>query len=340
MIPKLPISETLRKANQKPFLELADRFFRESKIHHALLLSGIEGVGKRELALWFTQLLFCDSPIGNQPCQQCPSCKRAQNGNWVDFIYVEPEEKKERVGAIKIEAIREIKKQLGFGPSEEPLRVVLISQADRLNTEASNTLLKMLEEPPPRWQFILTTNDAQNLLPTLYSRCSEIRFHPLTRNQTLEALRETQENQIDPRLATFAAAIGMGSLSRALQFTDDTSMNIRARLLGLLSAPGTELTKLSDEVSGSPQKMSILIDLIQTLLYDLVQEAINPKAHEWVHADQKDFLMQWYEQKRIQPGKILHALGKLEKTRSQLELTLNNKILTQQIFAPLLELYL
>ena len=98
------------------------------------------------------------------PCGECNSCRRAIQGNWVDFTEVLPEDSGDgssssSTGTLKVDQFREIKRKLGFGAHEGAYRIVLIPNADRMTVQAANSVLKLLEEPPPGWLFFLTASD-------------------------------------------------------------------------------------------------------------------------------------------------------------------------------------
>ncbi len=154
---------------------LLGRAIENDRLAHAYLFSGPEGVGKRTTARQFAALLLCQARAADGPCGRCGSCVQFSSGNNPDFLNIRPQ------GAIiKIDQIRELKKALGFPPLECPRRVILLEDVHTMRREAGNSLLKLLEEPPPDNILILTAIDSEPILPTIVSRCQIIPFFPLT----------------------------------------------------------------------------------------------------------------------------------------------------------------
>lgn len=202
---------------------------RKGIIPHALLFCGIDGVGKRTAALTFAMACNClNRPVGLfqntakapvidpdhfedvNPCGRCPSCQKILSNNHPDVITVAPSGP-----FIKIAQIRSLCETLSLKPYEANFRVIIISGAQKMNPEASNALLKLLEEPPAQTIFILTATQASDLLPTILSRCQYIHFHPIPLKDLVSLL--TEKEGFPPAEAVVAAAISNGSLSKALR---------------------------------------------------------------------------------------------------------------------------
>ncbi|GAB4335448.1 MAG: DNA polymerase III subunit delta' [Desulfobulbaceae bacterium] len=154
---------------------LLSRALEGNRLAHAYLFSGPEGVGKRMTAARFAGALLCDADENKtKPCGRCRSCIQFAAGSSPDFLRIVPQ------GAtIRIDQVRELKKSLGYPPLESPRRVVLLEDAHTMRREAANSLLKLLEEPPPDNILLLTALDSEPLLPTILSRCQVIPFYPL-----------------------------------------------------------------------------------------------------------------------------------------------------------------
>lgn len=136
---------------------------------------GPSGVGKKQVALGLGQALLCEK--NRQACGLCPSCLRVAKGSHESLINVAPDGTQ-----IKIEQAREIIERLSLRSLGEN-RVVIIDQAQQLNPQAANALLKILEEPPAGTFFFLIAPTQSGLLPTLRSRSRVVQFHPLTYEQ-------------------------------------------------------------------------------------------------------------------------------------------------------------
>lgn len=138
------------------------------KLPHALLLTGLSGLGKRTLARALAYFLLCHRQQGQQTCRQCRSCQLIEAGFHPDLYLLEAE----AVGkAIRVDQIREMTSQVQKSSQQGGYKVVLIWPAEALNINAANALLKTLEEPEPQTLFILVSDQPSRLPATLRSRC-------------------------------------------------------------------------------------------------------------------------------------------------------------------------
>ena len=196
---------------------------------HALLFYGMGGIGKKMLALHFATFL-CKS-AAKKPCGICESCRLMdiENNSFAhpDFYLLTAEEAGKD---IKIEQVKEMAKQAAFAPVLSEHKVCIIDDAGQMTAEAANSLLKLLEEPPPGWLFILITQQAERLLPTVLSRVVRLRFDAPDNSavqQILKAKGITQNTQV-------LAALAGGSPGRALSYNQADIFAIRREALDLL----------------------------------------------------------------------------------------------------------
>ncbi len=152
----------------------------DGRLAHALAFTGPVGSGKKKMAWAFAQALLCEKQE-QAPCGECGPCKRVESESSESVWFVEPEK-----NAIKLEAATQILDFLSLQRLSRA-RVVIVDQANLLNTQTANALLKAIEEPPPESYFILTTPGTSQLLPTLRSRVQNIRFQPAPRRVEEEA---------------------------------------------------------------------------------------------------------------------------------------------------------
>jgi len=150
----------------KKIAELLERSYVQDKMSHAYLFDGAEHIGKKTLALDFCRMVLANP---GQDIEKDP-----------DVILVSPiEDKKE----IIVDQIRELEKNLSFSPYRAKYKVAVIDQAERMNEEASNALLKTLEEPGKTTILILLTSDSGRMLETIRSRCQIFEFLPVTKEE-------------------------------------------------------------------------------------------------------------------------------------------------------------
>ncbi|MCA1792971.1 MAG: ATP-binding protein [Desulfotignum sp.] len=186
------------------------RIIDSKKIPNALLFTGNPGAGRKQTAFWFAKAVNCASD-SHPPCDLCRSCKKIDNRVHPDMILVDLPEKKK---VITISQIREMEALTAVKPHEARYRMVLISHAEHMNTQAQNALLKGLEEPAQGTFFILTARDAAALLPTIRSRVRVLQFKPLTGAPLADHL--CASFKADPRAAKIAAATAGSDLNLAL----------------------------------------------------------------------------------------------------------------------------
>lgn len=219
--------EVLGHQQNKEFLQ---KLLKPGSRPHALLFYGMGGIGKKMLALHFAKTFLCKS-TSKKPCGICESCRLMdiENNSFAhpDFYLLTAEEAGKD---IKIEQVKEMAKQAAFAPVLSEHKVCIIDDAGQMTAEAANSLLKLLEEPPPGWLFILITQQAERLLPTVLSRVVRLRFDaPDTSavRQILEAKGITQNAQV-------LAALAGGSPGRALSYNQADIFAIRREALDLL----------------------------------------------------------------------------------------------------------
>lgn len=152
----------------------------ENRLAHALAFSGAEGSGKKKMAWALAQALLCDRQ-DEAPCGECGPCRRIEMGSSEAVCFIEPEK-----NTIKLEAAASILDFLSLQRLARA-RIVIVDQANLLNVQTANALLKAIEEPPPETYFVLTTPGTSQLLPTLRSRVQNFNFHPAERTISEES---------------------------------------------------------------------------------------------------------------------------------------------------------
>jgi len=190
--------------------------FEHGRLAHAYLFEGDQGTGKAALALWFTKHLFCLDLQDNMPCEKCNNCLRINSREHPDVVEIEPDGQ-----SIKVDQIRALQSELTKSGFESAKKVVIIHQAEKMNTNSANSLLKFLEEPPANFMIILETQSLGKILPTIRSRCQIIHFQGLS-TQRLQARLEAE--QIPTKTASLLANL-TNSYGKAVEISKDEWFN-------------------------------------------------------------------------------------------------------------------
>ncbi|TCK18314.1 DNA polymerase-3 subunit delta' [Thiogranum longum] len=166
-----------------PVWQQINRARQQSRLPHALLLSGSEGVGKKHLAERIAHALLCESPNEQgEPCGQCAACGWLAAGTHPDLLLLEPEEAGK---AIKVDQVRALSAGLGITSHGGRYKVAIVRPAEAMNMNAANSLLKTLEEPTANTLLILGTAAPGRLIPTVRSRCQKIQVPLPSQQQAL-----------------------------------------------------------------------------------------------------------------------------------------------------------
>jgi len=227
---------------QDRILSLLDYSLKTNTIAHAYLLVGPRHVGKRTLAFNLAQALNCDGP--ELPCGQCRSCQRILEGKHADVISISMNSKIESAVTsnslehkteIGIKDMLELQRMANLPPYEGKYKVFIIDDAEYLSTEAANSLLKILEEPPQRIAWLLLASEEERLLPTIISRCQRLELKPVPSERVQEILISSYD--VDADKAKLLTQLCHGRLGWALSAlaNDDILEQRSQRIVKLFS---------------------------------------------------------------------------------------------------------
>ena len=184
------------------------------RISHFYLISGPEGSGKHTLASLLAAAILCTNE--ERPCGLCPACRKVMAGVHPDFITVDDPEKK----TVPVELIRQARADMYVLPNESEHKLYLFPRAQDMGVPGQNALLKVLEEPPSYGVFLLLTTNPEAMLPTVRSRCTEIRMQALPQGLLMDALKQAYPDGAEADLRAAAARSG-GFLGQAKQLLSD-----------------------------------------------------------------------------------------------------------------------
>ncbi len=252
-------------------------------IPHALLFTGIEGVGKRTAAVAFAMACNCRQPVGAEPCGACSACRRIAGDAHPDVLRIAPSGLQ-----IKIDQVRELCRTFEMKPYEARVRVAIIADAHRMNPAAGNALLKMLEEPPAGTVLILTALQAADLLPTVVSRCRHFRFKPISRELLAGMLEKVYA--FPAAEAALTAAMSGGSVTRALAMHGSGWIQRRdgfmSAMAELADQPIAQVLALAERMTRSKEDVPEYLDLLASWIRDLAVARHDPARI--LHRDRRD----------------------------------------------------
>ena len=258
------------------------------RLPHALLFSGMAGVGKRRTARVLARTLLC-AHAGDAPCGHCDSCRTMAAGVHPDYFEVIPEARGKSAAMIRTEAVRDILIAASGAPVSAARRIILMDGADRMNETAANRLLKTMEEPAGEILFILVTSAYDAVLPTIRSRAMRIAFSALSRAEIAAALTERGSEH-----AVAIAALADGSLGRAYALAEE-GLALRDDALALLMQIMTlsvEDIRARAEALGARthEERTAWISYLQMAVRDLLILYEDGAATELYHPDRRDDL--------------------------------------------------
>ena len=187
--------------------------FEKNRVPHFFLICGPQGSGRHTLARLLAAAMMCTGQ--NQPCGYCEGCRKVLNGIHPDFITVDDPEKK----TVPVELIRQARADIYIQPNEGKRKIYLFPRAQDILPPGQNAVLKILEEPPSYGVFLLITDNAEKLLPTVRSRCTELTLLPLSEK---EMRGELHRRFPDASVDTIGAAMSRsgGYLGQAISLLE------------------------------------------------------------------------------------------------------------------------
>lgn len=275
-------------------LEMLERDIAEDNIAHAYLFSGSAGLGKNIIARTFAQILQCP----NNFCRHCAHCIQIENKAHFDTIFFSDSEE-----SIKIEQIRDLIQSLSL-TVQARYKIVILENAERMTLEASNSLLKILEEPNPRTIFLLTVCSLAKIPSTVLSRTRQIKFYPLTSDKLVESLIRLY-SEMNVNLIHTAVAFSAGLPVRALEFikNEDLLSQYQKYYEIITSFLDDKLIYPRFEFIEEIQKTRNSIDIfLEMLLYILRKKILESIYSDNDNIDRFKFLLEDAERSR----KLIH----------------------------------
>ncbi len=308
-------------------LQAIRQALNHGRLHHAYLFVGMEGVGKKTIALALAQAVHCSSATGDF-CGECADCARIQSGNHPDVRILGPLVGKKE---ISIQQIRELEKELNLRSFSGKKKVAILDPATLMNLSAQNALLKTLEEPPEGSLLILIASNGGALLPTLRSRCLRVTFGPLARDLVSGFL--ISRKGIDPETAEFLAAVSLGSLGAVVSMEAQDLLERRREWIRLVSSLRTGDYRAAGDaaevLAGSKEESLKFLEWVESWFRDLLVYGVTQSAQNVINVD---VLSQIQRQRATTDfERLFSCIGEAKAAIEGIQRNLNRRIILEDL---------
>lgn len=318
----------------KDILKYISSAVENNRVSHAYILNGERGFGKKMLANLFAMTLLCETG-DNEPCGKCHSCKQAESGNHPDIIRVTHE----KPNSISVDDIRtQVNNTVDIKPYQGPYKVYIIPQADMMTPQAQNAILKTIEEPPSYAVFLLLTENAETLLPTINSRCVMLKLRNIKDTLIKKYLMENLE--IPDYKADMCTAFAQGNMGRAIMLANSDHFNeIREEAVQLLKhISEMELNEIVAAVKNiSVYKLEITdyLDIIMIWYRDVLLYKATKEIDKVVFKDQLQSIKEQARKSSYEGIELI--LESLEKAKARLKANVNFDLVMELLFLTIKE---
>ena len=306
----------------------------KQRVAHAYLLEGMRGTGKRETAMLLAKSLLCEAPIdGYQPCEHCVNCKRINNGNHPDVHIVEPDGL-----SIKKQQIRELQEEFSKKAVESTRKIYMIVHADKMSVSASNSLLKFLEEPSSQTVAFLLTEQIQQMLPTILSRCQVLSFKQLLPNVMAKQL---VENGVNPENALLLAHLTNNPEEAIALNVDEWFAQAQKIVLKLYEVLKKNSLDVMVQLQGEwhqhfkeKEQIDRGLDLLLLIFKDLLYIQLE-KQEQVVYKKEMDQLRQ--SALKVSSRRLAEQMSAILEAKRKLQANMNSQLLMEQLVLKLQE---
>lgn len=297
-------------------------------MRHAYLITGSPGLGRRSLALAFARSLTCSAPPApGEYCGECRNCRQMSSMQHPDLTIIQSETEG---GMLKVEQIRELRKSVLLAPYQAPYRIVLLLRFQEANASAANALLKTLEEAPTKVILLLTADNAEQLLPTIVSRCEVIRLRPLSISRVDEFLRIKGTEESKAKLIASLSAGRPGYALRLLE--DDSALEFRREKLDeveeLLSASRVTRFAYAEQLAKDKETFRATLLLWLSLWRDVMLQTAD-ETNAVTNIDRRDLIEKLANKLSMSEAK--RQLSAAENGIGQLKRNVNARLLAENM---------
>ena len=301
-------------------IEHLQNAIKTDKVSHAYILDGPDMSGKKMIADAFSMTLECEKK-GTEPCMECHSCKQALGKNQPDIIYLQHE----KPNTISVDDIRsQINNDIGVKPYSSPYKVYIVDEAEKMNVQAQNALLKTIEEPPAYAVILLLTNNAEIFLPTILSRCVRLSLKAVPDEKIKAYLMENYE--VPDYKADVCVAFAQGNVGKAIELAESEDFNeIKNSALQLIKRLDDielyEMTEAVKQISNYKLQINDYFDLITIWYRDVLLYKATADVNKLIFKEEVYEIKK--EASRSSYGGIENILEALEKAKIRLNANVN-----------------
>lgn len=309
--------------------KLLKKHITNGETRHAYLFTGAPGIGRRSSALAFACAINCTNPPSpGEFCGKCRVCRQTMSLQQPDLSIIEPENDG---GIIKVDQVRKLQHSLSLSPYEAKYRIALLLNFQQANPNAQNALLKTLEEAPRQVILLLTADSADNLLPTISSRCEILRLRPVA-VETLESALVSRWGY-SPEVAHLYARLADGRTGMALKMAKDPAMQEKRifqanEFLRLLPLNRRERFAAVDALTRNRDQLRLALQVWLSIARDILlchggqhQKLTNLDLQEEIYGVVG----------KMAPGQALALVNSLLKTMDQIEQNANLRLMLDNL---------
>lgn len=293
---------------------------RMNKISHAYILNGEKSAGKMMLAKAFAMALQCERQ-GDEPCMNCRSCRQAKEQNHPDIVYVAHE----KTNSISVDDIRhQLNNDIVIKPYSSRYKIYIIDEAEKMNVQAQNALLKTIEEPPAYAVILLLTTNASAFLPTILSRCITLNLKVVEDELIIEHLMK--QYQITDYQAEICMAFAQGNVGKAIRLASSEDFHtLKQQAIWLVKKiENMELYELQDvikEIGTYKSEIEDYLDLLMLWFRDVLYLKATNNTNNLIFKEDVYEIKKQAEKKSYEGiEEIFHAL---EQARVRLNANVN-----------------
>lgn len=294
-----------------------------NKISHAYIISGEKDAGKMMLAEAFAATLLCQEG-GRDACGKCHSCHQAAGRNHPDIIFVSHE----KPNVISVDDVRhQINDSVMIKPYASEKKIYIVDEAEKMNLQAQNALLKTIEEPPAYVVILLLTTNAEGFLPTILSRCITLHLKPASEDQ-IEKLLMRDYHVVDYQ-ARMCSAFAQGNVGKAIRLASSEEFReMKSSVLHMVKdVPGMNIADLQDavkELEGYKAQIEEYLDLLTLWYRDVLLYKATDDFSQLIFRDENSGIRD--QAQKLSYHRIDEILKEISAVRNRLHANVNYEL--------------